>query len=207
MTMESFSDENIVTLDSAGPIWERFFTVAPLVVVGTKEGEGFDLAPKHMAMPLGWENYFGFICTPRHATYHNAKKAGAFTVSFPRPSQIVLASLTASPRCGEDDESGNKAVLSALPTFSAQTVDGVFLKDAYLFLECELDRVIDEFGDYSLIVGRVVATHVHEDALRVSEVDDQEIVQKAPLLAYLCPGRYATVEQSFSFPLPADIQW
>ena len=35
------------------PIWERFYTVAPLVLVGTLEPDGsHDLAPKHMAMQL-----------------------------------------------------------------------------------------------------------------------------------------------------------
>ena len=64
---------DVVTLDTAFPIWERFFTVAPLVLIGTREVDGtYDLAPKHMVTPLGWGNYFGFVCTPRHATYANA---------------------------------------------------------------------------------------------------------------------------------------
>ena len=201
--MESLSREGIVTLDPDRPIWERFFTVAPLVVIGTREDDGYDLAPKHMAMPIGWQNYFGFVCTPRHATYHNAKHAGAFTVSFPRPTQIVLASLAASPRC---DKPGQKPILSALPTFPADVIDGVFLEDAYLFLECELDRVVDQLGQNSLLIGRIVAAHVHEEALRVSEVDDQEVLRNAPLLAYLSPGRYTALKESYTFPFPANFQ-
>jgi hypothetical protein len=88
-----------VSLDISQPIWGRVFTVAPLVVIGTKEGEEYDLAPKHMVTPLGHDNFFGFVCTPKHATYHNAKKEKAFTVSFVTPKQVVLASLTATPRC------------------------------------------------------------------------------------------------------------
>lgn len=36
-----------------GPsLWSRVFSVAPLVVVGTREAEGsYDLAPKHLALP------------------------------------------------------------------------------------------------------------------------------------------------------------
>ncbi len=75
------------------PIWDRFFTIAPLVLVGTLEEGGHDLAPKHMAMPLGWSNYFCFACSPRHATYRNAERTGTFTVSFPRPGGVVGASL------------------------------------------------------------------------------------------------------------------
>jgi hypothetical protein len=92
-----------VSLDISQPIWGRVFTVAPLVVIGTKEGEEYDLAPKHMVTPLGHDNFFGFVCTPKHATYHNAKKEKAFTVSFVTPKQVVLASLTATPRCDDFD--------------------------------------------------------------------------------------------------------
>jgi len=71
----------VVSLDVTAPIWERFFTVAPLVVVGTREEDGsYDLAPKHMATPMGWQNYIGFVCTPRHRTYHNVRRERAFTV-------------------------------------------------------------------------------------------------------------------------------
>ena len=39
---------------AVGPeLWQRVFAVAPLVLVGTKEGDGYNFAPKHMAMPLG----------------------------------------------------------------------------------------------------------------------------------------------------------
>jgi len=98
----------LVELDVRAPVWDRFFTVAPLVLVGTREPDGrFDLAPKHMVLPLGWQNYFGFVCTPRHATYFNAWRERAFTVSFPRPDQLVEASLAASGRC--DDERNKRS--------------------------------------------------------------------------------------------------
>ena len=100
--MKAHAIENLVTFRDDCPIWERVFTVNPLVLIGTQERDGgYNLAPKHMAFPMGWENYFGFVCTPRHFTYHNARREGVFTVSYPRPTQVVLASLAASPR--EDD--------------------------------------------------------------------------------------------------------
>ena len=80
----------LVSLDVELPIWGQFYTVAPLAVIGTKEEGGYDLAPKHMVTPLGRENYFGFVCTPNHGTYHNVKKENVFTVSFPRPDQVVF---------------------------------------------------------------------------------------------------------------------
>src|SRR5215207_3887416 len=164
-----------------------------------RDGE-YDLAPKHMAFPMGWESYFGFVCTPRHATYHNARREGVFTVSYPKPTQVVLASLAASPREGD----GSKPALYALPTFPASEVDGVFIQDAYLFLECVLDRIVDDFGENSLISGRVVAAHVSEDYLRASDTDDNDLIHESPLLAYLSPDRYTRIKYSNSFPFPAN---
>ncbi len=188
-----------VALEMDHPIWDRFFTVAPLVVVGSRELSGdFDLAPKHMATPLSWQNYFGFVCTPSHGTYQNIKREEAFTVSFPNPDQVLLASLSAGPRC--DDTS--KPSLQLLPTFSATKIDGIFLSDSYLFLECQLDRIVDGFGDNSLIAGRVIAAQVCNSALRMNDRDDHEILHKSPLMAYLPPGRYASINQTFSFPFP-----
>ena len=68
-----------IDLDVDQPVWERFFWVAPLVLIGTMEANGgHDLAPKHMAFPMGWENYYGFVCTPSHATYSNIERERVF---------------------------------------------------------------------------------------------------------------------------------
>ncbi|MDJ0735775.1 MAG: flavin reductase [Nostocaceae cyanobacterium] len=201
--MSKSPQDQLVSLDLNQPIWERFFLVAPLIVVGTREPEGsYDLAPKHMAMPLGWENYFCFVCTPRHGTYQNIRREKVFTISFPHPDQVLLASLSAAPRC----EDHSKPTLAALPTFRATVIDGVFLRDAYLFLECQLDKIIDGFGENSLIVGKIVAVHVQQQALRVSDSDDQDLLLQTPLLAYLPPGRYTKIERSFSFPFHTGFQ-
>lgn len=196
--IKSLSDR-LINLDLNQPLWNRFFSVAPLVIIGTREEDGsYDLAPKHMAMPLGWDNYFGFICTPRHHTYQNIDREGVFTVSFPQPDQVVLASLTATPR----GENQIKLAMNALPTFKANHIDGVLLQQGYLFLECQLERIIDGFGENSLIVGQIVAAQVLESALRRCDRDDQDILLEVPLLAYLPPGRYATINHSLSFPFP-----
>ncbi|MDX1616118.1 MAG: flavin reductase [Candidatus Promineifilaceae bacterium] len=193
--------EGLVSLSMDGPIWDEFFTVAPLVLVGTRDQNGdYNHAPKHMVLPLGWDNYFAFVCTPDHATYHNIRREGSFTVTYPRPSQVLLTTLAAAPRL-EDDV---KVALMALPTFPAQVIDGQFVKDGYLFLECALDRVIDAFGRNSLITARIVAAHVHDVARRDEDRDDSALLNEAPLLAYLEPGRFATVAQTFAFPFPKD---
>ena len=186
-------------------IWLKlpWYLVAPLVVIGTRDASRqYNLAPKHMALPMGWENYFGFVCTPKHSTYQNIKRAGSFTVTYPRPTQVVLTSLSAAPR----DDDDLKPSLLTLETFPAKRVTGPFVKDGYVFLECVLERFIDGFGENSLIVGQVIAAHVHHDALRTSERDDGNLILDAPLLSYLEPGRFTRIENTCSFPFPADFK-
>ncbi|MDH3431801.1 MAG: flavin reductase family protein [Gammaproteobacteria bacterium] len=201
--MKDGLSDDIISLDLKAPIWERFFLLAPMVLIGTIEPGGApDLAPKHMATPMGWDNYFGFVCTPRHGTYKNIERTGVFTVTYPRPSQILYTSLAASPRCGEDE----KPVLNAFKTMPATRVDGVFVADGYVFLECEVFRIVDGFGVNSLITGNIVAAHVHKDALRASELDDQELIRNAPMFAYIHPWRFASVTDTNRFPLPVGME-
>jgi flavin reductase (DIM6/NTAB) family NADH-FMN oxidoreductase RutF len=195
--------KDVVALSDERPLWEQVFTVAPLVVIGTREKEGqIDFAPKHMAMPVGWGNYFCFVCTPQHNTYQNIKRFGVFTVSFPRPNQVVLATLTASTR----DSEGTKPNLTTLPTFPAKQIDGLFLRDSYLFLECEFNQIVDGFGNYSLIIGNVVAAYAGEDSVRGADQDDNDLLAEAPVLAYLNWGRYLPIMTSYSFPFLKDFK-
>jgi flavin reductase (DIM6/NTAB) family NADH-FMN oxidoreductase RutF len=206
--MGSFEDTSTsalrkVSLAADRPIWDQVFTVAPLVIVGTREGGGgYDLAPKHMAMPLGWQNYYCFACSPSHATQQNVDRTKEFTVSFPRPDQILETSMAAGPRV----EDGSKPTLGILRTFPASTVDGVLVEGAYLWLECVLERIIDDFGGNSLIIGSVVAATVDEHFLRTPETKDKDPARDASLLAYLSPGRYASIERSSPFPFHVDFK-
>jgi len=206
--MDTLEEQNIVSLEPDEPFWERFYMVSPLVVVGTinENEETHNLAPKHMAAPMGWSHYFGFVCTPRHKTYRNAVRKGSFTVSYPKPSQVVLASLAASPRSGPPEGPRRKPSLDELPTLAATTMEGVFLKDAYLFLECSLERRVDDLGENSLLIGNVEAVHVDKDALRVSEKEGDEVIRDSPLLAYLPPDRYAKIDETTAFPFPAGFK-
>jgi flavin reductase (DIM6/NTAB) family NADH-FMN oxidoreductase RutF len=191
--------EQLVPLATDQPIWDRVFSVAPLVIVGSQEEDGrYNLAPKHLAMPLGWENYYCFVCSPRHTTYHNIRRHKVFTVSFPHPSQVLTASLAAAPRC----EDRSKPTLLVLPTFPAQDVEGVLVKGCYLFLECTLHSILDGFGPNSLIIGSVVAAAAQEDSLRAVDHDEADQIFRSPLLAYLSPGRLAEIRQSTAFPFP-----
>ena len=200
---ESSARSNVVELDTTVPVWEQFFTVAPLVLIGTRDEDGsLDLAPKHMVTPMGWQNYFGFVCTPRHNTCSNVVRTGVFTVSYPKPSQVLTASLAASPRC----EQGSKPVIDYLHTFPATLIDGRFIEDGYLYFECRHHNTLGGFGENCLITGEIVAAYADYDYLRHSEADDQETIHDAPLFAYLAPGRFATIDRSNAFPFPEDMK-
>jgi flavin reductase (DIM6/NTAB) family NADH-FMN oxidoreductase RutF len=90
--------------------------------------------------------------------------------------------------------------VQALPLTSARTVEGVLVEGCRVHLECELDRIVDGLDENVLIIGRVVAAHVSEQALRAFDVDDADLLHASPLLAYVHPGRVATVADTVSFP-------
>jgi hypothetical protein len=73
---------------------------------------------------------------------------GVFTVMLSRPTQI----LTAAPRCDDDDNPS----LELLQTIPATVLDRVLLPDAYLHFECEPARIVDGFGENSLVTGRII---------------------------------------------------
>ena len=144
----------MVSLETDRPIWDRFYSVAPLYVVGTTGRDGSpDLAPKHLATPLSWDNFFGFVCSEEHTTFQNIEREEVFTVSAPRPDQVVLAGLAATPRCGD----GSKPVVEVLPTESGKEVNAPCLQDSSLVLECRLSQIVRNLGRNVLIVGEVVA--------------------------------------------------
>lgn len=141
--MNISENSEFVTLQPDQLFFETVYTAAPLVVVGTREADGTEnLAPKHMAIPLGWGDYFGFVCTPDHGTYRNAERTGVFTVSYARPENALEASLAAAPR----DEEDSKPALADVETADADAVDAPVLDDAYAVLECTLQRTVDGFG-------------------------------------------------------------
>ncbi len=192
----------LVELPVGSRLWSSVFSVAPLVLVGTKERGGHDFAPKHMAMPLGWEGFYCFVCSPRHATYANVKAHPEFTVSFPRPEQILETTFAAGGRHAD----GEKPSLAAVAAARARVVDVPVVEGCAFCIECELERVVDGFGANSLIVGRVVAAAAAPDVLRTAERDDADLVHRAGLLAYLSPGRFAVVRDSRSFPYTVDFR-
>ena len=196
--------KDFISLNVKESIWEHFYTVAPLVVIGTKEDQGFDLAPKHMVTPLGFSDYFGFVCTPRHNTYHNIKKSHRFSVSFVKPDQILLSSLAAMPRCAVKDFT--KEITDQIPTVTSQDGEAIFVSDSYVMLDCSTYKIIDGFDDYSLITGKINEAQVHKDYKIISDEGHQKQIYDHPLLAYIAQGRFASIKETLSYPYPKDFQ-
>ncbi|WP_029038735.1 flavin reductase [Salinimicrobium xinjiangense] len=202
--MEITDRSNYSFLDLSTAVWDRIFMVAPLVVVGTREGLQYDMAPKHMAFPVGFENYFGFVCTPEHSTYQNIRRTGEFTVSFPLPEDIVPVSISATSR--EELISKYRDVVSSLPVARAESLDVPVLRDAYLIFECSLFKIIDGFGENSIITGEITAAYVKKEYRRVSDSDAQEQLNEYNLLAFIAPDRFARVSNTHRFPFPEDFR-
>ena len=187
-------------LDAGVRLFDAVFTVAALVLVGTIEPDGTpNLAPKHMAMPIGWSDRYCFACTPRHGTHVNAERSGAFTVSYPTPDQAVLVGQAAAERSPD----GARRELAALQTIPASEVDGVLVGGAHAALECRLERIVEGMDDASLLIGRIVAAYAGPLALRAHDRDDADVVHGQPLLAYVTPGRLSRIDRTTAFPYPA----
>ena len=185
----------LLSLELDSPIWDRFFSVAPLVLIGTTNADGsHDLCATYRAIPVGPENLFAFLASPDDAAADNARRDGCFTVSFPRPEQVVQTSVAA---VGTGDR---HPLADQLPVTSAKTVDGGVLEGAWLYLECEVERAIDDLGSSLMIIGRIVAAYLDREARRLAERDDYDLLMRHPLLAFVAPGRFAEIKHTDAFP-------
>jgi flavin reductase (DIM6/NTAB) family NADH-FMN oxidoreductase RutF len=202
--METIDKNKYTSLDLSTAVWDRIFMVAPLIVVGTREGTEYDMAPKHMAFPAGFDNYFGFVCTPKHGTYQNIKATGEFTVSFPLPNDVIPVALSATSR--EEIISKYHEVVSSLPVVNAETMDLPVLRDAYLIFECSAYKIVDGFGENSIITGEIKAAFVKKDYRRVSDSDAQNQLVEHNLLAFIAPDRFARISETYQFPYPKNFR-
>jgi len=203
--MSEEQDGEMIELDVEQDIWSRAYTVHSLIIIGSKEEDGnYNFAPKHMAMPMGFSNHFGFIGTPRKSTYRNIQREKVFTVSYPKPSQLTVSSLAATQR--EDDDS--KPILDQIPTAPAQEIEGYFVKDSYFQLECKQTECLGKFGEWELIVGEIVAARINKRMSRkISDsAGEGQLIYNNPLLAYLHPNRFSVIKESNVFPFPKEFK-
>ena len=66
--------------------------------------------------------------------------------------------------------------------------------------------MVDDLGENSLILGRIIKARIAEDAMRSSDQDDEDLVYNSPLLAYLYPGRFSEISNSNQLPFPAGFK-
>lgn len=183
-----------LSLDLEHPVWDRFFSVAPLVVIGSRDDRGHDeFYATHRAGPPGSDNRFCFFVPSDCSTARNVVRRRVFTASFLRPDQVVLASLTAAG-------SADHPLTGEIATLPARHVDAPMVHGAYVLLECRVERVIDGFGASSLVDGSIVAAHLDREARRHSEADDYDLLRRRPVLAFVSPGRIATIGHSDALP-------
>jgi flavin reductase (DIM6/NTAB) family NADH-FMN oxidoreductase RutF len=158
----------------------------------------YDLAPKHMVTPMGWDNYFGFVCAPRHATYRNVLRTkDSFTVSYlgPEPARAREPDGGASLRRGRKTVAPRPADRACRARVRAAPVRSV--RAARVPPSIESSK---RFGENGLIIGKIVAARVHRSAARAFELEDERLIEESPLLVYVAPGQYARVDESHSFP-------
>jgi hypothetical protein len=194
--MKAARHGGLIELDVAQPVWDRFFWVAPLVLVGTREANG---SHRPRAQAHGHAHGLGeFLRLRLHATAPHLRQYRTQRACSPFPTRALpnwfwpawpprrAAARRTSPR------------LAALPVFPASVVDGELLEGGYLFLECELDRIVDGFGENSLIVGRVAAAQVDTRSERRARSGRSAamVLQMRRLLAYLHPGRFADDQEA-----------
>ena len=187
----------LLSLELEQPIWDRFFTVAALVVIGTRNTDGsYDLFGTHQGYPLEPANLFAFLASPLETAVANALRERAFSVSFPRPQQVVEASIAAAAAT----DKGPHPLAAEIQTFPAQRIDAPLLSKAQLFLECQVDRVVEDLDDRVLVIGSLVAAHLDPDCRRLSDRDDADLLRRNPLLAFVAPGRVTAIAQTDAFP-------
>ena len=58
----------------------------------------------------------------------------------------------------------------------------------------------------SLIVGTIIAAQIDPAFLRTEDRDDQDLLRNAPLLAYVSPGRFASIQETQAFPTPKGMK-
>jgi flavin reductase (DIM6/NTAB) family NADH-FMN oxidoreductase RutF len=174
--------------------------VKPLILVTTLGPKGLpNVAPKTQNMDVGrHEQYFAFVCTPRHHTYQNLKANQEFVVNYPGPELIERVSATA--QLAEDCDEIALAGLTGTPSL---VVKPPRIKECYLHLECRLVEIKD-LEDSSLILGRVVARSADKEVSfkRGKSKENMGLLSKRPLLAYIYPDHYTkiNVAEEFIFP-------
>ena len=143
--------EDLVEISTEAPIWERFFTVAPLVLVATKRAATTTSRRSISPCRSAGRTTSASSAARRTRRHRNLEAHPEFTVSFPRGRPDRQSSLLAA---GSRLDDRSKPTLAPFRSSRPARWTACSSRAAALYLECALERVIDGFGENSLIVGR-----------------------------------------------------
>jgi len=187
-----------IELDSHGCC----FSIKPIILVTTLGSNGLpNVAPKTQCTSIGrHEEYFAFVCTPRHHTYQNAKADGEFVVNYPGPELIERVSAAS-----QFAENVDEVVLSGLTSIPSLVVKPPRIKECRVHLECEVADVKD-LDDGSIILGKVVSrSGDREISFKKGTAEENiNLLSTHPLLTYVYPNHYASINTAEKFIFPKN---
>lgn len=180
----------------------RYFTIKPIILVTTLGGNGLpNVAPKTQCMSVGrHEEYFAFVCTPKHHTYQNAKANKEFVVNYPGPE--LIGKVSAASQFAENVDEVASSELTSIPSL---VVKPPRIKECMVHLECKVVDIKDLDGD-SIILGKVVARSSNREISFKREMAEESInlLSKHPLLAYVYPNHYTRIDTAEKFIFPKN---
>jgi len=180
----------------------RYFTVKPTILVTTLgPGNIPNVAPKTQCMDVGRrEEYFAFVCTPKHHTYQNAKANKEFVANYPSPELIQKVSATS-----QSAENVDEIALVGLTGIPSLVVKPPRIKECRVHLECKVVEIKD-LDVASIILGKVVARSASKEASfeRGKAKERINLLSNHPLLAYVYPDHYTTIGSATEFIFPKN---
>lgn len=193
-----------VSLDTA---FEAFYQVNPVTLITTVDAAGrLNVAAKTQFTRVGLGRFVAFGCCPEHHTYANVLAKGEFVVNFPGPDLVAEVGLAGLP-FGEDV--GDEVAQCGLTAIPSEAVSVPRIEECWAHLECRLVET-RHYGNWTLIVGEVVAASVDETYVLPSRTEPREPGEVHPdgrrlvypLLAYVYPDHYGVITEVKRFRFP-----
>jgi flavin reductase (DIM6/NTAB) family NADH-FMN oxidoreductase RutF len=130
-----------------------------VVLVSTTDKKGnYNLAPHSEFVNLYGNTHLIVAVAKDHDTHSNIEETGEFVIGLP-PISIAKSIAIAGKSFPKGVSEFEKANLTPL---KAAKVSAPLIKECIANFECKLERKIENVGDGSLFIGKVVATHYNE---------------------------------------------
>lgn len=177
----------------------RILAGAPITLITASYRGRHNVIPVAYVMPVSLRPPLVAVSiSPERYSYDIIHKTEEFALNLPARRLVHHVQFLGSVS-GDDVD---KLELTKLPTFRARRLDTVLLEGCVGWVECALEEEY-EAGDHMLLVGRVVAATVEEDAF-----DDHWLLtddDEKPL-HYLGANYYGTLQEVIEarVPKPAE---